>query len=110
MNNMIITKKNYNTKLKAWKDSIQLFLLFFASNIVLCSFYVLKIKQKNAQSHWNFLNLIFNLNLRDVPCSQRSRVMLKHRDSFGKENKTCFIFDKTLSRVFLNNLHALNRS
>ena len=39
--------------------------------------------------------------------------ILKHRDSFGKEkfkNKTCFIFDKTLSKVFLNNFHALNRS
>ena len=39
---------------------------------------------------------------------------LKHRDSFGKEKKkkkkTCSIFDKTLSKVFLNNFHALNRS
>ena len=36
---------------------------------------------------------------------------LKHRDSFGKENKknkTCSIFDKTLSKVFLNNFQALN--
>ena len=24
-------------------------------------------------------------------------VKLKHRDSFGKENKTCYIFDKTLN-------------
>ena len=37
---------------------------------------------------------------------------LKHRDSFGKDFflKTCSIFDKTLSKVFLNNFHALNRS
>ena len=37
---------------------------------------------------------------------------LKHRDSFGKEKKnhTCFIFDKTLFKVFLNNFPALNRS
>ena len=39
---------------------------------------------------------------------------LKHRDSFGKgkkkKKKTCSIFDKTLSKVFLNNFHALNRS
>ena len=39
---------------------------------------------------------------------------LKHKDSFGKEknkkNKTCSIFDKTLSKVFLDNFHALNRS
>ena len=26
------------------------------------------------------------------------------------KNKTCSIFDKTLSKVFLNNFHALNRS
>ena len=40
-------------------------------------------------------------------------IPLKHRDSFGKEkfkNNTCSIFDKTLSKVFLNNFHALNRS
>ena len=39
--------------------------------------------------------------------------ILKHRDSFGKEKKrkkTCSIFDRTLSKVFLNNFHALNRS
>ena len=40
-------------------------------------------------------------------------VILNHRDSFGKEKKkkkTCSIFDKTLSKVFLNNFYALNRS
>ena len=36
--------------------------------------------------------------------------VLKHRDSFGKEKKNCSIFDKTLSKVFLNNFHALNQS
>ena len=37
--------------------------------------------------------------------------VLKHRDSFGKEKKkkkTCSIIDKALSKVFLNNFHALN--
>ena len=40
-------------------------------------------------------------------------VVLKHSDSFGQEKKrkkTCSIFDKTLSKVFLNNFHALNQS
>ena len=43
----------------------------------------------------------------------RLQYKLKHRDSFGKEklkNNTCSIFDNTLSKVFLNNFHAWNRS
>ena len=46
-----------------------------------------------------------------IPIDQR--LELKHRDSFGKEKKkkkSCSIYDKTLSKVFLNNFHAMNRS
>ena len=57
---------------------------------------------------WNFIDCLCKVCFSHLKCP-----ILKHKDSFGKEknkNKTCSIFDKTLSKVFLNNFHALNRS
>ena len=67
----------------------------------------------------NFIKFVYN-SIRQLYCCDITDIstvppefhkILKHRDSFGKEKKNnCSIFDKTLSEVFLNNFHALNRS
>ena len=58
--------------------------------------------------HWKILVIVHN------NCQNASANTLKHRDSFGKDFyffiKLVLYFDKTLSKVFLNNFHALNQS
>ena len=46
-----------------------------------------------------------------IPVILLLRHFLKHKDSSGEDikNKTCSSFDKTQSKVFLNNFYTLNR-
>ena len=61
-------------------------------------------------------NHIFMNKVKKIHCIDfvHKIMFLKYRDNFGKENckkiNMFCIFDKTLSKVFLNNFHVLTRS